>query len=77
MAGLVYFRKVFEDSEVVRYDFGDDPDSFSRRLTMKKAPRTSVADDDLVDYAFLKASRKINALHAERGHWPERGMSVS
>ncbi|WP_328923744.1 hypothetical protein OG429_03315 [Streptomyces sp. NBC_00190] len=77
MAALVYFRKIFEDSEVVRYEFGDDHDSFSRRLTMRKVPRTSVADDGLVDYTFLKALRKINALHTERGQWPERGMSAS
>ncbi|MFG2624076.1 hypothetical protein [Streptomyces sp. NPDC048473] len=77
MAALVYFRKISEDSELVRYEFGDDPDSFSRQLTMKKDPQTSVADDGLADYTFLKASRKIDAMRAEAGQWPERGMSVS
>ncbi|UUU41547.1 hypothetical protein [Streptomyces sp. NBC_00162] len=77
MAALVYFRKISEDPELVRYEFGDDPDNFSRQLTMKKGPRVSAADDGLTDYTFLKASRKINAMREEAGRWPERGMSVS
>ncbi|MFJ6012134.1 hypothetical protein [Streptomyces sp. NPDC092952] len=77
MAALVYFRKISEDAELVRYEFGDDPDSFSRHLTMDKESRTSSVDDDRTDYSFLKASRKINAMREERGQWPDRGMSVS
>ncbi|MFF3629570.1 hypothetical protein [Streptomyces sp. NPDC002164] len=77
MAGLVYFRKVSEDAELVRYEFGDDPDSFARHLTMNKESRTSSADDGRMDYSYLQASRKINAMHEERGRWPDRGMSVS
>ncbi|MGW2564386.1 hypothetical protein ACWCXB_35340 [Streptomyces sp. NPDC001514] len=77
MAALVYFRKVSEDAELVRYEFGDDPDSFSRHLTMDKQSHTSSADDGQMDYSFLKASRKINAIREERGQWPGRGMSAS
>ncbi|MFB7515828.1 hypothetical protein [Streptomyces sp. NPDC056144] len=77
MAALVYFRKISEDGELVRYEFGGDPDKFTRQLTMGKESRTSSADDGLTDYAFLKASRKINAMREERGQWPDRGMSVS
>lgn len=77
MAALVCFRKVFEDGERVVYAFGEDPGAFVRRLSMDKGSCRSVVEDGLVDYAFLKASRKLNALYAERGTWPERGMSVS
>ncbi|MER5890960.1 hypothetical protein ABT160_44685 [Streptomyces sp. NPDC001941] len=77
MAALVYFRKVSEDAALVRYAFGDDPDRFARHLTMDKGTRTSSSDDGRTDYAFLKASRKINALREERDQWPERGMSAS
>ncbi|MER5205070.1 hypothetical protein [Streptomyces sp. NPDC002825] len=77
MAALVYFRKISEDGELVRYEFGDDPDNFTRHLTMDKEARTSSADDGRTDYSFVKASRKINAMREERGQWPDRGMSVS
>ncbi|MEU3657316.1 hypothetical protein AB0E67_31910 [Streptomyces sp. NPDC032161] len=77
MAALVYFRRIFEDAELVRYEFGDDPNSFSRHLTMDKESRTSSADDGRADYSFLQASRKINAMREERGRWPDRGMGVS
>ncbi|MFJ9545892.1 hypothetical protein [Streptomyces erythrochromogenes] len=77
MAAIVYFRKISETEELVEYEFGDDPEDFGRRLTMDKASCTSTVQDAQVDHTFLKASRKLNALHTERGMWPERGMSVS
>ncbi|MGW7457618.1 hypothetical protein [Streptomyces sp. NPDC054797] len=77
MAAIAYFRKIAETEELVEYQFGDDPANLERRLTMDKASRTSTVQDAQVDYTFLKASRKLNALHMERGVWPERGMSVS
>ncbi|ROQ88994.1 hypothetical protein EDE04_7389 [Streptomyces sp. 2132.2] len=77
MAAIVYFRKISETDDLVEYEFGDDPEKFERRLTTDKASCTSTVGDEQVDYTFLKASRKLNALHTERGVWPERGMSVS
>ncbi|MER7463486.1 hypothetical protein [Streptomyces sp. NPDC097981] len=77
MAGLVYFRRVFEDSTVVRYAFGDDPDAFTRRLTLQKESRGSAVDDGDHDYLSVKASRKISALRTESGRWPDRGMNAS
>ncbi|GLX18405.1 hypothetical protein [Streptomyces lavendulae] len=77
MAALVYFRKISEGLELVRYEFGEDPENFLRQLVMEKDTGTSVAEDGLTDYTFLKASRKINAMCAEAGRWPDRGMSVS
>lgn len=77
MAAIVYFRKISETEERVEYAFGADPDDFVRRLTMDKESCTSTVRDARVDHTFLKASRRLNALHAERGVWPERGMSVS
>ncbi|KOU13490.1 hypothetical protein ADK52_38615 [Streptomyces sp. WM6372] len=77
MAAIVYFRKISETDELVEYEFGDDPDDFERRLTVDRASCTSTVQDAQIDYTFLKASRKLNALHTERGVWPERGMSVS
>ncbi|MBT1189666.1 hypothetical protein HET69_38215 [Streptomyces sp. CJ_13] len=77
MAAIVYFRKISETEEVVEYEFGDDPDNFERRLTMDKESCNSTVQGAQIDYTFLKASRKLNALHTERGVWPERGMSVS
>lgn len=77
MAAFVCFRKPSEVAELVRYEFGEGPDSLSRRLTMDKESRTSSADDGRTDHSFVKASRKIDAMREERGGWPERGMSVS
>ncbi|MFD7080983.1 hypothetical protein [Streptomyces sp. NPDC059918] len=77
MAAIVYFRKISETEEAVEYAFGDDPDALGRRLTMDRASCTSTVQDAQIDYTFLKASRSLNALHTERGVWPERGMSVS
>ncbi|MFD7782641.1 hypothetical protein ACFV4Q_06065 [Streptomyces nojiriensis] len=77
MAAIVYFRKISETEELVEYEFGDDPENFERRLTTDKASCTPTVQDEQVDYTFLKASRKLNALYTERGVWPERGMSVS
>ncbi|MFE2153933.1 hypothetical protein ACFXAO_28270 [Streptomyces lavendulae] len=77
MAAIVYFRKVCETEEHLEYEFGDDPGRFGRRLTVDRASRSSTVHDALVDHTFLKASQKLNSLYAERGVWPERGMSVS
>ncbi|MFJ9942259.1 hypothetical protein [Streptomyces erythrochromogenes] len=77
MAAIVYFRKISETDELVEYAFGVDPEDFGRRLTMDKASCTSTVQDAQVDHTFLKASRKLNARHTERGTWPERGMSAS
>ncbi|MFG2637469.1 hypothetical protein ACGFX8_27070 [Streptomyces sp. NPDC048362] len=77
MASLVYFKKESEDGVVVRYSFGEDPAVMTRLLTMNTYTRTAQPDDGDLDYTFLKASRKINAVYDERAQWPERGMSVS
>ncbi|GGS99593.1 MULTISPECIES: hypothetical protein [Streptomyces] len=77
MAALVYFRKVFETEGLVEYEFGGDPDASGRRLAVDKASRTSTVRDGRVDHAFLLASRKLRVLYAERGVWPERGMSAT
>ncbi|NUQ95952.1 MAG: hypothetical protein HOY79_05095 [Streptomyces sp.] len=77
MASLVYFKKLFEQPDSIRYSFGEDPVDMGRTLTMDTASRTSTSDDGNADYAFLKASRKINSLFEGTGLWPERGMSIS
>ncbi|MFE2476420.1 hypothetical protein [Streptomyces sp. NPDC059389] len=77
MAGLVYFRKISEDAETVRYAFGPEPHDMARTLTVDKASRTSAVDDGRPDYLALKASRKINALGTRSPDWPDRGMSAS
>ncbi|MFE9890082.1 hypothetical protein [Streptomyces scopuliridis] len=77
MASLVYFKKLSEQPDSIRYSFGENPDEMVRTLTMDTASRNSTSDDGNVDYTFLKASRKINSLFEERSQWPERGMSAS
>ncbi|MEU3370809.1 hypothetical protein ACFYM2_03740 [Streptomyces sp. NPDC006711] len=77
MASLVYFKKLSERPGSIRYSFGDDPAEMSRTLTLATDSRTAVPDDGDIDYTYLKASRKINALFDERNAWPERGMSAS
>ncbi|MCP3819601.1 hypothetical protein NLX86_16275 [Streptomyces sp. A3M-1-3] len=66
-----------ESEDSVEYVFGDDPAEMSRHLTMHVASRRSRPVDGDADYAFLKASRKINAMYEETERWPDRGMSVS
>lgn len=70
-------QKVSEQSGVISYSFGEDPAEMTRRLAMDTETRTSKPDDGQVDYVYLQASRKINSVFAERGQWPERGMSAS
>lgn len=77
MAALVYFKKLSEDGNVIVYSFGDDLLDMARNLTMDRGTRRSQPDDGDVDYTFLKASRKINAMYETANEWPERGMSAS
>ncbi|MFJ4474336.1 hypothetical protein [Streptomyces xanthochromogenes] len=77
MASLVYFKKVSEQPGSICYSFGEDPEEMTRQLTMDTSTLTSTPDDGQIDYAYLKASRKINSVFSERNQWPERGMSVS
>ncbi|QIP86018.1 hypothetical protein GLX30_20500 [Streptomyces sp. Tu 2975] len=77
MASLVYFRKVSESGDSVEYAFGFDSTETPRTLIMDTKSRRSRPADGEVDYAFLKASRKINAMYDELAQWPDRGMSAS
>ncbi|MGW2014617.1 hypothetical protein [Streptomyces sp. NPDC001927] len=77
MASLVYFRKVTEAEGSVEYAFGSAPAETPRLLAMDTASRRAHPVDGTVDYTFLKASRKINALYDASGRWPEHGMSAS
>lgn len=77
MASLVYFRKVAEADGSVEYVFGPDPTETSRLLIMDTAVRRARPADGTVDHAFLKASRKINALYDASARWPEHGVSAS
>ncbi|MBT2364982.1 hypothetical protein J7E88_06525 [Streptomyces sp. ISL-10] len=77
MASLVYFRKVAGSGNSVEYAFGFDSTETPRTLVMDTESRRSRPTDGAVDYAFLKASRKINAMYDELAQWPDRGMSAS
>lgn len=77
MAALIYFKKLSEDGNAIVYSFGDDPLNMVRNLTMDRGTGKSQPDDGDVDYTFLKASRKINAMYDTANEWPERGMSAS
>ncbi|MER6615615.1 hypothetical protein [Streptomyces xantholiticus] len=77
MASLVYFRKVAESRDSIEYAFGPDATEKPRRLTMDTKSRRSRPVDGEINHAFLKASRKINAMYDETAQWPDRGMSFS
>ncbi|MFD8549790.1 hypothetical protein [Streptomyces sp. NPDC059649] len=79
VAGLVYFRKIAEGADVVVYSFGEDASEMTRQLVMDKGNLRSRSGDGNVDvdYAFLKASRKISSMYDRAREWPERGMSAS
>ncbi|MFI2368430.1 hypothetical protein [Streptomyces sp. NPDC018833] len=77
MASLVHFRKIAEWGNSVEYAFGFDSTETSRTLVMDTESRRPRPADGAVDYAFLKASRKINAMYDELAQWPDRGMSAS
>ncbi|MFI0260847.1 hypothetical protein ACH4OW_17625 [Streptomyces sp. NPDC017056] len=77
MAALVYFKKLSEDAHAIVCAFGEDIPEMTRRLSVDRTTRRPQPDDENIDYLFLKASRKINAVYDERGEWPERGMSAS
>jgi hypothetical protein len=76
MAVIVYLRKILEDEQKVRYEFGPEPEAMARALTFDKATRRSTPQDGRTDQEFLAASRKVTALLQERGTWPEKGMYV-
>ncbi|WP_194292023.1 hypothetical protein [Streptomyces jumonjinensis] len=44
---------------------------------MNTGTRRSLPVDGNINYAFLKASRKINSLYGETDVWPEHGVSAS
>ncbi|MFG3117615.1 hypothetical protein ACGF4C_24885 [Streptomyces sp. NPDC048197] len=77
MAALVYFRKIAEDVDAVVYLFGEDASGMTRKLIMDKGNRRAWSGDGNVDYAFLKASRRISSMRDRASEWPERGMSAS
>ncbi|BDM67098.1 hypothetical protein HEK616_05850 [Streptomyces nigrescens] len=77
MAGLVYFKKAVEDADTVVYSFGEDASEMTRQLIVDKRNRRSRPGDGRADYAFLKASRKINSMYDQVSEWPECGMSAS
>ncbi|MER7046046.1 hypothetical protein ABT391_14340 [Streptomyces jumonjinensis] len=77
MASLVYFRKISESPESVEYLFGFDGSEETCRLMMNTGTRRSLPVDGNINYAFLKASRKINSLYGETDVWPEHGVSAS
>ncbi|UZJ31294.1 hypothetical protein [Streptomyces endophytica] len=77
MAALVYFKKSVEDADVVVYSFGEDASEMTRQLIVDKGNRRTRSGDGNIDYAFLKASRKINAVYEQTCEWPDRGMSAS
>ncbi|MFE4366779.1 hypothetical protein ACFRMN_00730 [Streptomyces sp. NPDC056835] len=77
MASFVYFRKVAETGDSVEYVFGFDTDEPPRRLLVDVKSHRSRPMDGEIDYAFLKASRKINALREEASRWPDQGTSIS
>jgi hypothetical protein len=77
MASLVHFRKVAESGNAIEYAFGVDSAETPRTLVMDTTSRRSRPTDGVIDYVFLKASRKINAMYNESAQWPDRGMSVS
>ncbi len=57
--------------------FGFDDRNLTRALTLDKDSRKSEPEDGQVDYEFLKATRKINGIFTDEGHWPERGSHAS
>ncbi|MEU7229518.1 hypothetical protein [Streptomyces chrestomyceticus] len=77
MATLVYFKKISENPDTITYSFGEYLPEMTRRLSLDRTNRRALPDDGNIDYLFLKASRKINAVFDERGDWPERGVSAS
>lgn len=77
MASLVYFQRVGEDDQRLRYKFGFDDQNMTRALTLDKGTRRSEPEDGQIDYEFLKASRKINGAFTDEGRWPERGCHAS
>ncbi|MEU7009881.1 hypothetical protein [Streptomyces sp. NPDC046332] len=77
VASLVHFRKVAESGRSVEYAFGFDATDTPRTLVMDTRTRRAGPSDGVVDHAFLKASRRINAMYDESARWPDRGLSAS
>ncbi|MGH3998851.1 MAG: hypothetical protein ACRDTJ_15505 [Pseudonocardiaceae bacterium] len=77
MASLVYFEKVDEDDQRLRYKFGFDDQNMTRTLALDKTTRRSEPDDGQINYEFLKAFQKISGTFTDEGRWPERGCHAS
>ncbi|WP_347728011.1 hypothetical protein [Streptomyces sp. CAU 1734] len=66
-----------ESVETIEYLFGFDGDDAQRRLVLDTESRRARPVDGSIDYAFLKASRRINAMRHEMSAWPDTGKSAS
>jgi hypothetical protein len=73
----IFFRKDHEDTETVRYSFGDDFEQFTRTLTVTKESNRYVPDDGSEDRTFRKATWGIAGRFQQSGQWPDRGSHTS
>lgn len=69
MGMMVTGRKVAEDQDTVRYEFGFDED-FDRLLTIDKATWEISPEDGRFDSAVGAIAAKIKGAWRERGEFP-------
>jgi hypothetical protein len=75
--GGAFYRKVYEDDEIVRYGFANDPPQLRRTLTVDKATNRCVPEDGQTDYEFRAAVSGVTRDFARTGAYPEFGTWVS
>lgn len=74
LAILVYARKLTETSEQITYEFGGDPDAFTRVMTINKATRECHVEDGVDNMLFRKAAGAVFRRLRETGEWPNKAM---
>ena len=74
VTGIVYFKKLSEDDQQVRYSFGAEHGDMHRTLVVNKDTVRPEPEDGKPDYEFRKAAGNIVVSFRDRGEWPPHAL---
>lgn len=75
--GGAFYKKVYEDDQVVRYGFTDEPPAVSRTMTLSKADNRCVPDDGEADRVFRAAASGLARDLRTGSGYPQSGTWIS
>ena len=77
MAAIVYFKKTFEDTESVTYNFGPDENDLKYSFIISKAEKRPTDDPEKATFNAQLAFGGIIKGYRKQGRWPERGAGIT